>query len=186
MTGGVHAVWKSWHSMTGTGENLIIRPAYPEDAAAFLETLEEVCQEGIYFLEDHAVRSVPEQEKMIRHLDRSRNLIAVAVLNSRIVGGIAVFAGGMSQKSRNFCTLGIHVIKEARTMGIGSALLAYGMDWAKERNYHKLCLSVFSTNVRAISLYRKMGFLVEGCRKEQFYFRNRWVDEVLMAKFLQK
>ena len=179
-------MWRSWHSMTSTGENLIIRPAYPTDAAAFLETLEEVSKEGVYLLNDHAIRSVTEQERMIRYLDCSRNLIAVAVLNNRIVGGTGIFVGGMSPKSQAFCNLGIHLIKSARSIGIGSRLLTYGIAWAREKDYHKICLSVFSTNTRAIALYGKMGFIVEGCRKEQYYFMDRWVDEILMARFLQE
>lgn len=177
---------RSWHFMTSTGENLIIRPAYPADAAAFLETLEEVSKEGVYLLNDHAIRSITEQERIIRYLDSSKNLMAVAALNNRIVGGIGVFVGGMSPKSQNFCNLGIHLVKSARSMGIGSKLMSYGATWAKEKNYHKVCLNVFSTNTRAISLYTKMGFIVEGCRKEQYYFMNQWVDEILMAKFLQE
>lgn len=175
---------RSWHFMTGTGESLTIRPAIPADAAAFLETLEEVSGEGIYLLNDHVIRSVSEQERIIRYLDSSKNLIAVASLDNRIVGGIGIFAGGLSPKSQSFCNLGIHLIKSARSMGIGSKLMSYGITWAKERDYHKVCLSVFSTNTRAVSLYTKMGFVVEGCRKEQYTFMNQWVDEILMAKFL--
>jgi RimJ/RimL family protein N-acetyltransferase len=177
---------RSWHFMTSTGENLIIRPAYPADAAAFIETLEEVSSEGVYLLNEHAVRTASEQERIIRYMDSSKNLIAVALLNNRIVGGIGIFVGGMSPKSQFFCNLGIHLIKSARGIGIGSKLMSYGITWAREKKFHKICLSVFSTNTRAISLYRKMGFVVEGCRKEQYYFMNRWVDEILMAKFLQE
>lgn len=176
---------RSWHFMTATGENLIIRPALVTDAAAFLETLEEVSSEGVYLLNEHATRSISEQERIIRCMDSYKNLIAVAALDNRIVGGIGIFVGGLSQKSQSFCNLGIHLIKSARGMGIGSKLMSYGITWAREKNYRKICLSVFSTNTRAISLYTKMGFVVEGCRKEQYYFMNQWVDEVLMAKFLQ-
>ncbi|HHT65496.1 MAG: GNAT family N-acetyltransferase [Caldicoprobacterales bacterium] len=177
-------MWKSWHSMISTGENLMIRPAYPSDAAAFVDTLEEVSKEGIYLLHEHASRTVSEQERIIQYLDRSRNLIAVAALDNRIVGGIGIFVGGSSPKSQFFCNLGIHLIKSARARGIGSKLMTYGISWAEQKNYHKICLSVFSTNVRAISLYKKLGFVVEGRRREQYYFMNQWVDEVLMAKFL--
>jgi RimJ/RimL family protein N-acetyltransferase len=179
-------MWRSWHYMTSTGENLIIRPAYPTDAAAFLETLEEVSREGIYLLNDHAVRSLAEQERIIRYLDRSKNLIAVAALDNRIVGGMGIFVGGQSPKSQSFCNLGIHLVKDARSKGIGYKLMSYGITWAKERGYHKICLSVFSTNTRAIKLYRKLGFVLEGRRREQYYFMNQWVDEILMAKFLNE
>jgi len=42
-----------------------------------------------------------------------------------------------------------------------------------------------SFNARAIALYRKLGFEVEGVRKRQFRVRDTWVDEVLMAKGLE-
>jgi RimJ/RimL family protein N-acetyltransferase len=177
-------MWRSWHSMTSTGENLIIRPAISSDAEAFVDTLEQVANEGIYLLHEHASRTVAEQERIIRYLDWSRNLIAVAVLDNRVVGGMGIFVGGMSPKSQTFCNLGIHIIRSARAKGIGSKLMSYGINWAREKNYHKICLSVFSTNRRAISLYKKLGFVVEGRRKEQYYFMNQWVDEILMAKFL--
>ena len=172
--------------MTNTGENLVIRPAFPADAADLVETLEEVSREGIYLLNDHAPRTAAEQEKIIRYLDWSRNLIAVALLDNRIVGGIGIFVGGMSPKCQTFCNLGIHLIKSARSKGIGTRLMTYGINWARERKYHKICLSVFSTNLRAIKLYQKMGFVIEGRRREQYYFMNQWVDEILMAKFLQE
>jgi RimJ/RimL family protein N-acetyltransferase len=177
---------RSWHSMTGRGENLIIRPACPSDADALVETLEEVSNEGIYLLHDHATRTPAEQERIIRYLDWSRNLIAVASLDNQIVGGMGLFVGGTSPKSQTFCNLGIHIVRRARSLGIGSMLMTYGIDWARERNYHKICLSVFSTNHRALSLYKKLGFVVEGIRREQYYFRDQWVDEILMAKFLQE
>jgi len=172
--------------MTSTGENLVIRPAYPSDAAGYIETLDEVSREGKYLLSDRAPRTVEEQEKIIRYLDWSRNLIAVALLDNKIVGGIGVFTGGVSPKCQYFCNLGIHLIKSARSKGIGSRLMSYGISWAKERGYHKICLSVFSTNSRAIKLYLKMGFVVEGRRREQYYFMDQWVDEIIMAKFLQE
>lgn len=177
-------MWRSWHSMTSTGQNLIIRPAIISDAAAFVDTLEQVAKEGVYLLHDNASRTVAEQEKIIRYLDWSRNLIAVAVLNNEVVGGMGIFVGGMSPKSYTFCNLGIHIIQSAREKGIGFKLMNYGINWAREKNYHKICLSVFSTNIRAISLYKKLGFVMEGRRREQYYFMNRWVDEILMAKFL--
>ncbi|HEU12758.1 MAG TPA: GNAT family N-acetyltransferase, partial [Euryarchaeota archaeon] len=45
-------------------------------------------------------------------------------------------------------------------------------------------LEVFSTNVNAIELYKKLGFEIEGIRKKQFKIEGNYVDDVLMAKFL--
>ena len=86
-------------------------------------------------------------------------------------------------KAQTFCNLGIHIIRSARSKDrLKADELWYQL--GRERKYHKICLSVFSTNLRAISLYKKMRFVIEGRRQEQYYFMNQWVDEILMARFL--
>lgn len=175
---------RGYRALLQDGSELIIRPAVPLDARGFIETWKEVSREGIYLINEHATHTVAEQENIIRYLDTSRNIIAVAVLNNRIVGGMAIFVGGLSPKCQAFCNLGIHLVKSARGRGIGSHLLTYGIDWAASKGYHKICLSVFSTNINAIRLYKKFGFIEEGIRREQFLINNMWVDEILMAKFL--
>ena len=50
----------------------------------------------------------------------------------------------------------------------------------KLNNKEKLVLSCFSTNERAIHLYKKFGFKVIGIRKKQFYMDSTYYDEILM------
>ncbi len=59
------------------------------------------------------------------------------------------------------------VIREWRGLGVGSALLAAAIEWARENELHKLCLSVFPHNERGIALYRRFGFVEEGRRVRQ-------------------
>ena len=55
------------------------------------------------------------------------------------------------------------ISKNYRGIGIGKALLKALLDWAKENPLiEKVSLGVLSTNQRAISLYKQMGFLEEG------------------------
>jgi len=60
------------------------------------------------------------------------------------------------------------VAREWRGRGVGSALLAASIEWAKEHGLHKLSLGVFAQNAAAIALYRKFGFLEEGRRVKQY------------------
>jgi len=170
--------------LTPDREAAVIRPASPKDARDFMETMDQVCREGIYLLHERAPRTAAEQEKIIRTLDRSRNLIAVAELDGIIVGGMGIFAGGMTLKAQGFCNLGIHIIKRARGKGIGGNMLDYGIEWARLAGYRKICLSVFADNSRAIGLYSSKGFVVEGRRREQYIINGKYVDELLMARFL--
>jgi ribosomal protein S18 acetylase RimI-like enzyme len=44
-----------------------------------------------------------------------------------------------------------------RSHGVGSALVAAAIEWARERGLHKRSLSVFPQSAAAIALYRKFG-----------------------------
>ena len=67
-----------------------------------------------------------------------------------------------------FGDIGMAVAREWRGRGVGSALLAASIEWARERGLHKLTLGVFAQNAAAIALYRKFGFLEEGRRVKQY------------------
>jgi ribosomal protein S18 acetylase RimI-like enzyme len=60
------------------------------------------------------------------------------------------------------------VAREWRGRGVGSALLAEAIEWAREHGLHKLSLAVFTHNAAAIALYRKFGFVQEGHRVKQY------------------
>jgi ribosomal protein S18 acetylase RimI-like enzyme len=48
--------------------------------------------------------------------------------------------------------------------GIGSALMEYAEQWARERGFAMLTLNVFTANRRARDLYRRLGFQEEWIR----------------------
>jgi RimJ/RimL family protein N-acetyltransferase len=67
-----------------------------------------------------------------------------------------------------FGEIGMAVLKEWRGRGVGSALLAAAIEWARAEGLHKLSLSVFPHNEAAIALYRKFGFVEEGRLVKQY------------------
>lgn len=87
----------------------------------------------------------------------------LAEADGRIVGSIHVEAS-----RHGFGEIGMAVARDWRGRGVGSALLAAGIDWARERGLHKLSLDVFAHNERAIALYRKFGFVEEGRRVKHY------------------
>ncbi len=52
----------------------------------------------------------------------------------------------------------IVVTPEAGGQGVGTALMKFAEDWARERGYRLLTLSVIPENQRARELYRRLGF----------------------------
>jgi RimJ/RimL family protein N-acetyltransferase len=87
----------------------------------------------------------------------------VAVAGDEIVGSIHVDAS-----RHGFGEIGMAVAREWRGRGVGSALLAAAIDWAREVGLHKLSLGVFVHNAAAIALYRKFGFVEEGRRVKHY------------------
>jgi RimJ/RimL family protein N-acetyltransferase len=71
-----------------------------------------------------------------------------------------------------FGELGMLVALEWRGRGVGSALVAASIEWARQRGLHKISLAVFVHNTTAIALYRKFGFVEEGRRVKQFRRAN--------------
>ena len=47
--------------------------------------------------------------------------------------------------------------------------------------YHKINLDFFEYNARARAMYEKLGFVVEGCRRENHWSRGRFWDDILMG-----
>ncbi|HID29274.1 MAG TPA: GNAT family N-acetyltransferase, partial [Desulfobacterales bacterium] len=68
--------------------------------------------------------------------------------------------------------------------GFGTALMECAIEWARAQGLEKLTVSTFSTNLRAINLFKKMGFAITGRRYKQYKLGEEHVDEVLMERFL--
>ena len=48
-------------------------------------------------------------------------------------------------------------------------------------NLNKISLEVLSNNIIALNLYKKLGFVTEGIKRQEVYRNNKWVDSVIMS-----
>ena len=81
----------------------------------------------------------------------------IACAHGQIVGEVRIDASWMG-----FGEIGMMVAADWRGRGVGTALVAAAVEWARAHGLHKLALSVFPHNDAAIALYRKFGFVAEG------------------------
>jgi RimJ/RimL family protein N-acetyltransferase len=56
--------------------------------------------------------------------------------------------------------------------------------WAREQHVHRLELSVMVHNTRGVGLYKKMGFEVEGVKRDSLFVDGAYVDEYYMGKLI--
>lgn len=137
----------------------VVRAARAGDARAMAEVFAAVAQERDGIATEPPVDIGQRAAQFARGADAS----VVAVAGGRIVGMLHV------EVSRfGFGDLAMLVDGGWRGRGVGSALLRAGIEWARDRGLHKLCLEVFAHNTAAIALYRKSGFAEEGRRVRQY------------------
>jgi len=60
--------------------------------------------------------------------------------------------------------LNVYVTEGHRGKGLGHLLMSRAEDWARERNYTSIGLSVAAHNISAITLYEKLGYETETLR----------------------
>ncbi|MGC8663769.1 MAG: GNAT family N-acetyltransferase [Thermoplasmata archaeon] len=166
---------------TPDGKIIIIRMAEDTDANGIIDCFNDVMSEEIYLLGD--VYLGGEEFLSMRIGDNENELILVADHNKKIVGVLTLTKESF-RKNNHVAVLGIAIRYGFRHLGIGTSLMQTSFEWARKKGIEKICLEVFSTNTNAISLYKKLGFEVEGIKKKQFKIRGEYVDDILMAKFL--
>jgi RimJ/RimL family protein N-acetyltransferase len=97
----------------------------------------------------------------------------------RPVGNASLF--GADDLARH-AEVGIGLLPEARGRGIGSAALDQLIEFAfVRRNLRRLHLEAIASNVAAIRVYEKAGFVEEGRQREHAWVRGAYEDIVRMG-----
>lgn len=99
----------------------------------------------------------------------------------RVVGGVTL-VGGELLTCLHRVGLGLGVERALRGQGWGRRLMEVAIDWARqEPRIDWIDLGVFEGNDRALSLYRKLGF-VERCRVvDQFRIDGVQINDIQMS-----
>lgn len=98
----------------------------------------------------------------------------------RVVGDIDLFH--MDQRNRN-ALIGIGIWRaEDRCRGYGTDAMTALIGWAfRHQNLHRIELSVEPENGAAVRVYERLGFVVEGRRREHHYDDGCYRDELIMG-----
>ena len=174
---------EQWAHTMKDGRTVVIRRVAEADAEQLLKNINEVGAEGDWILTESIAWDPIREREWIRTFDGETSSLYVAEVDGLVVGQIDARIPTF-QKARHVANLGIAIVKAYRGLGIGRALMDRTLAWMKARGVEKATLEVFSTNARAIALYRRLGFEVEGVRRRHYKIRGAYVDDVLMAKWL--
>jgi RimJ/RimL family protein N-acetyltransferase len=169
---------------TKDGRPGLVRPARPTDAKACLAVVWEATQER-----PRTLMTTPEEFWSVRQWRKHRldwsefGVWLVAEVEGKVIASLGCDRA-RRPREKHLCEFGVTVARAYRGIGVGRAMLEALEVWAAEVGVEKIMLRVFDTNVRARSLYEKMGYVSEGMERRAVKFPDEYVDAIRMAKFL--
>lgn len=149
---------------------------------SFYECLKSIASERIYL----EMVTPPPLEKVIEFQTKlidAGGPVYYAVENNKVIGWCDIFPlENPRQKHRG--SMGMGILKDFRGNGLGTQLLEKTLQKAKIFGLEKIELHVYTTNINAIALYKKLGFEQEGYVKHYRKLDDQYFDSLAMAKFL--
>ncbi|WP_144611581.1 GNAT family N-acetyltransferase [Bacillus cereus] len=111
-----------------------------------------------------------------------KNLFLVAEVHNQIVGFSRCEGSNLKRLSHKV-EFGVCILREFWGYGIGKSLLQQSIHWANENEIKKISLQVLETNEKAIQLYKKLDFEVEGILKHDKRLSDgKYYNTVLMGR----
>lgn len=128
--------------------------------------------------------TINDERKFLRRVMNSNDeFIAVVVYDEEIIGTIGIRSRNLKRITHRV-SLGMSVRKDFNNLGLGTVMMKYIMDKAKEMGKLKMELDVRKDNIYAIRLYERFGFELEGTIKKGFYVDDKYIDLLFMGKWL--
>jgi RimJ/RimL family protein N-acetyltransferase len=171
-----------------TGETCVVRSAEEGDAGVLIANAREILASPFLVTTPEEFDLTEDQERawIAEHRRRPGWLALVPEVEGRIVGLLS-FENGSRRRLAHRGSFGVSLLAAWRGRGVGDALLASLLDWARESPLiEKVCLSVHVGNDAAIALYRKHGFAEEGRRVREIKLGpGRYTDDLVMYRLVE-
>jgi putative acetyltransferase len=163
--------------------DFLVRPSRPGDARSFMDMWREVVAERRFVRTEVVTRSIRHYRKRFRNSWTRDRASLVAVHGDRVIGHLDVTREEGSV-TRHVASIGMAVAPDWRGRGVGSALMAEAVRWARDAGVEKLALSVYPDNEAARALYRKFAFKEEGRLTGHSKKSIGYLDEIVMGLWL--
>lgn len=159
-----------------------IKKVVEKDAEKFLELLMNLDKESSFMMYEEGERSksIKEIEKIIKYIN-SNGIILAIEKDKQLIGYISAERGGY-RRIKHSAYIVIGILENFHGMGLGKKLMKSINAWAEEKKLIRLELTVLKENERAVNLYKKSGYEIEGLRKSSMKVEATLKDEYYMSK----
>lgn len=162
--------------------------AVVDDAEALLAYSREVGAQTEYLSFDAAglPLTVEQEQFFLQTMEASVNQLMLVVKDAqRIVAVGSIGPIGTHEKFSHVGELGISVTQDYWGQGVASWLMDELIHWATHQSpLEKLTLEVVASNIVAIHLYNRYGFVQEGCLKRAVRLSTGYEDVWTMSKWI--
>lgn len=126
---------------------------------------------------------VIQESQFLKEKSESKNEIEIiAIVDDVVVGTSGIEAIGSNYKVRHRAEFGVSVAKEFWGLGMGQALTTACIECARTAEYIQLELNVVADNERAVSMYKKAGFIEYGRNPKGFNSRMAGFQEIIYMR----
>lgn len=148
-----------------SGESCTVRNPERDDAQAWIDHAYAVMQESDFTKTEpeDLVSSVQEQETWFTTMNTNAgNLALLAEIDGHLVG-ILDCGAFKARRMSHVCAFAMSVRQQWWGQGVGTSLVQCLLDWSRTHpQIRKITMRALVKNERALALYKKFGFVVEG------------------------
>ncbi|MBN1505766.1 MAG: GNAT family N-acetyltransferase [Sedimentisphaerales bacterium] len=165
--------------------DICVRQVQLGDAEAIVRVLNPIIEAGAYTILDAPLTAAAERRYIMRLPERAIFHVAQMPGDGAIVGlqTLEPFVE-YTRVCDHVGVIATFVALECRRQGVGARLFEATFDSARQKGYEKMFTYVRGDNRAALNAYLKQGFRIIGTSARHAKIGGRYIDEVIIEKFL--
>ena len=169
-----------WHS----NNQIVIRDASPEDALAIMHIWNANISNTFNTFNSHIKTGSEVKDTILERKKRSFGFF-VGECDSKVIGFATYFQFRSGIGYAKTLEHTIFVSDEIQRLGVGKALMVRLLEDAKRKGFQSIFAGISSSNHRAVKFHASLGFKAVTELPQVGYKFDKWLDLILMQKFLQ-
>jgi L-amino acid N-acyltransferase YncA len=169
------------------GREVSIREATKEDAKLMIDFYNVVGGETDFlsFGKNEFIKNLTDYEGFLEATrEEGNSIILLAEIDNKIVG-IASINSSPKARFKHVGEFGIVIAQKYCGLGLGRKIMDYLIEWANSNGItKKISLVTSENNYRAMELYKKVGFEVEGVLQKNNYVNGVYGNTIMMGLIL--